>query len=187
MALAVIASFDHGSTIRTRRPGQTPRFRASWLRTRAIWGARSACPTRRAVRRAGPTGDGWRPESLRAPPPDALRVPQGSPSGAPNQRPAASLPALCLASCGDCVGLSLLMTSSLSVGVAREDEGERPNGRVGWPRESRSVAPNSARLRDRASVTVKLQAEVPHAGPARTRYSSPDPAPHRSSRTLSRS
>ena len=185
MALAVIASFDHGSTIRTRRPRQTPRFRASWLRTRAIWGARSACPTGRAVRRAGPTGDGWRPESLRAPPPDALRVPQGSPSGAPNQRPAASLPALCLASCGDCVGLSLLMTSSLSVGVAREDEGERPNGQV--PRESRSVAPNSARLRDRASVTVKLQAEVPHAGPARTRYSSPDPAPHRSSRTLSRS
>jgi hypothetical protein len=114
-------------------------------------------------------------------------VPQGSPSGAPHQRPAASLPALCLASCGDCVGLSLLMTSSLSVGVAREDEGERPNGRVGWPRESRSVASNSARLRDRASVTVKLWAEVPQAGPARTRYSSPDPAPHRSSRTLSRS
>src|ERR1039458_9054728 len=102
------------------------------------------------------TGDGWRPVGLRAPPPDALRVPQGSPSGAPHQRPAASLPALCLASCGDCVGLSLLMTSSLSVGVAREDEGERPNGRVGWPRESRSVASNSARLRDRASVTVKL-------------------------------
>ena len=86
MALAVIASFDHGAPIRTRRPRQTPRFRASWLRTRAIWGARSACPTRRAVRRAGPTGDGSRPESLRAPPPDALRVPQGSPSGAPNQR-----------------------------------------------------------------------------------------------------
>jgi hypothetical protein len=34
---------------------------------------------------------------------------------------------------------------ALCVGVAREDGGERPNGRVGWPRESRSVAPNSAR------------------------------------------
>jgi hypothetical protein len=44
---------------------------------------------------------------------------------------------------------------------------------------------NPAPLRDRAAATVKLQDEVPHAGPANTRDFSPDPAPHGSSRRLS--
>jgi hypothetical protein len=90
-----------------------------------------------------------------------------------------------LASCCDCVGVSRLTSSPLSLGVAREEGGERPNGRIGWPRKSRSVASNPAPLRDRAAATVKLQDEVPHAGPANTRDSSPDPAPHGSSRRLS--
>jgi len=45
------------------------------------------------------------------------------------------------------------------------------------PRVSISGPQHSARLRDRASVTVKLQAEVPHAGPART--DTPLQTPHR--------
>jgi hypothetical protein len=80
-------------------------------------------------------------------------------------RPAVSLPGFVLGVMRRlCWVVTLLRTSALSVVFAREDEGERPNGQVGRPHKSRSVASNSARLRDRASVTVKLQAEVPHAG-----------------------
>jgi hypothetical protein len=203
MALAVIASFDHGGPIRTRRPRQTPRFRASWLRTRAIWGARSACPTRRAVRRAGPSGDGWRPEVLRAPPPDALCPPQGSRSGAPNQRPAASLPALCLASCGDCVGLSLLMTSSLLALCwgSRERTRERdPTGESAgpasldqWPRTPRLCAialrsQSSSRLKSHTPGQLEQDTplQTPHRTTAAERFQDRDPAAQHVQATVGR-
>jgi hypothetical protein len=52
-------------------------------------------------------------------------------------------------------------------GVSREsNRKENPNGRIGWPRASQSLALSSSPWRGCASVTFGLQADVLHAGPA---------------------
>jgi hypothetical protein len=52
-------------------------------------------------------------------------------------------------------------------GGSRGEQGEGPNRRIGCPRESQSLALSSTPRRECASVTFGLQADVPHAGPAR--------------------
>ena len=70
---------------------------------------------------------------------------------------------------GPSAAFPLLMTSRPSSGgVAREEEGTKPNGRMnGWPRGSRSFASDSAPQRDCALVAFGLGAEVLLAKPAR--------------------
>jgi hypothetical protein len=70
--------------------------------------------------------------------------------------------------------------------------GGRTRGRGRETQRANRPAPqvSISSLEPRASArsccgAVKLQDEVPHAGPANTRDSSPDPAPHGSSRRLS--
>jgi hypothetical protein len=113
------------------RARQALRFRASWLRAHAIrWGLDPPVQlVELFVARDRLAMDGvlksfeLRIQMLYA------RLKDLDRALAPNQRPAASLSALCLASCGHRVRLSLLTTSSLSVGVARQDEGRQNRGR----------------------------------------------------------